>query len=67
MLRSAQLNTVSRTKTIYRDLVGRANGIYLLYIDISNDENAFLGLPWNSFINQPYVYKLNLILYLGGH
>ncbi len=56
------------TKTIYRDLVGRANGgIYLLYIDISNDENAFLGLQWNSFTNQPLVYKLNLILYLVSH
>ncbi len=30
----------------------------------NNDENAFLGLQWNSIINQPQVYKFNLIVYL---
>ncbi len=26
-----------------------------------------LGLQWNSIINQPKVYKFNLILYLVSH
>ncbi len=70
MLRSTELNTFSMTKPIYRDVVCRANGgIYRLSGKTirNNDETAFLGLQWNSIINQPQVYKFNLILYLVSH
>ncbi len=34
------------------------NYIYIIYI---------LGLKWTSIINQPQMYKFNLILYLVSH